>query len=93
LELGGSVQQGEKGTQIVFFKPIDKKKEKDIKAEKENSLPFVLCHYTVFNVEQCWGLNVPEIINPAPNTVESIDAASVNSRVQEWPQALSRRRA
>lgn len=28
-------------------------------------VPFVLCHYTVFNVEQCDGLTLPEISQPA----------------------------
>ena len=28
-------------------------------------MPFVLCHYTVFNVEQCDSLTLPEISQPA----------------------------
>ena len=73
-ELGGGVRRGEKGTQIVFYKPLDKEKTDALNGEEENRLPFVLCHYTVFNVEQCDGLKVPDVIDAAPNTVEAIDA-------------------
>ena len=73
-ELGGGVRKGEKGTQIVFFKPLDKEKTDAPKTEEENRLPFVLCHYTVFNVEQCDGLKLPALIDAAPNSVEAIDA-------------------
>ena len=32
---------------------------------EDERIPFVLCHYTVFNVEQCDGLTLPEISQPA----------------------------
>ena len=32
---------------------------------EDERVPFVLCHYTVFNVEQCDGLTLPEISQPA----------------------------
>jgi antirestriction protein ArdC len=40
--------------------------KKDEKATSEGErVPFVLCHYTVFNVEQCDGLTLPEVSQPA----------------------------
>ena len=74
-ELKGTVRKGEKGTQIVFFKPLDKGKEEAKATENgKERLPFVLCHYTVFNIEQCDGLKIPEVVETAPTKIEAIDA-------------------
>ena len=64
--LKGTVRKGEHGTPIVFYKqfPEHAKKDEDSTGEDER-VPFVLCHYTVFNVEQCDGLTLPEISQPA----------------------------
>lgn len=56
-ELGGHVRKGEKGTQVVFWKILEYEKETD----EDNALrkiPF-LRHYTVFNAEQCEGIDAP----------------------------------
>jgi antirestriction protein ArdC len=64
-ELKGSVRKGEKGTQIVFYKQLrDPGKNANAKDEEKEQAPFVLCYYTVFNVEQCDGLTLPEIEQP-----------------------------
>lgn len=62
----GSVRKGEHGTPIVFYKqlPEDAKKAEDTTG-KDERVPFVLCHYTVFNVEQCDGLPLAELSQPA----------------------------
>ncbi len=64
--LKGSVRKGEHGTPIVFYKrlPEHAKKDEDSTGEDER-VPFLLCHYTVFNVEQCDGLTLLEISQPA----------------------------
>jgi antirestriction protein ArdC len=56
--LGGSVKKGERGTPVIFWKVTDKK---DDKGETEKS--FLLRYYTVFNVNQCEGIEAPA---PAP---------------------------
>jgi antirestriction protein ArdC len=64
--LKGSVRKGEHGTPIVFYKQLPECATKDEEATSEDErVPFVLCHYTVFNVEQCDGLTLPEISQPA----------------------------
>jgi antirestriction protein ArdC len=50
--LGGKIRKGEKGTTIVFWKFF--KKEED---GVEKTIP-MLRYFTVFNVEQCEGLNL-----------------------------------
>jgi len=52
---GGSVRKGEKGTRILFWKILNKEKE-----GKETSFP-LLRTYTVFNTDQCEGLDVPAV--------------------------------
>jgi antirestriction protein ArdC len=76
MELKGSVRKGEKGTPIVFYKQLQNRKE-DPKAEteKKERSPFVLCYYTVFNVEQCDGLTLPQIDPPeTTNDIETDEA-------------------
>jgi hypothetical protein len=64
--LKGSVRKGEHGTPIVFYKQLPEYAKKDDEGNGEDErAPFVLCHYTVFNVEQCDGLTLPEISQPA----------------------------
>jgi antirestriction protein ArdC len=64
--LKGSIRKGEHGTPIVFYKQLPEyaKKDDDSTAEDER-VPFLLCDYTVFSVEQCDGLTPPEVSQPA----------------------------
>ena len=75
LELKGSVRKGEKGTPIVFYKPLENRKEDEkVTDEKKERTPFVLCYYTLFNVEQRDGLSLPQIDQPERvNEVETIE--------------------
>ena len=63
-ELKGHVRKGETGTPIVFYKQLPEDKKADENKEENERAPFLLCHYTVFNVEQCDGLSLPEIEKP-----------------------------
>lgn len=54
-ELGGKVKKGEKSTQIVFYKPLSKKRL-DLASKKEvTDKFFVMKGYNVFNLEQVEG--------------------------------------
>jgi antirestriction protein ArdC len=73
-ELNGTVCKGEKGAQIVFYKQLrDRQKSDNEQTEEEDRhTPFVLTYHTVFNVEQCDGLTVPQIEKPTqPSEVEA----------------------
>jgi antirestriction protein ArdC len=64
-EAGGQVRKGEKGSQITFLGRLVKEDEK---TGRERAIPFLKA-YTVFNVDQCDGLDhvrddAPKIINP-----------------------------
>ena len=69
---GGSVRKGEHGTQIVFWKPT-KYATKNDAGEDVQKGSLLLRFYTVFNVEQCDGMTLPE--RPAVSErLESMDA-------------------
>ena len=68
-ERGGHVRKGEHGTQVIFWK-LYKKEENG----EEKSLP-VLRNYTVFNAEQCEGIDAPKIEKPALAEHERIEKA------------------
>jgi antirestriction protein ArdC len=55
-ETGGSVKRGEKGTQILFWKRTVWNRENKDTGETERVPSFLLRYYTVFNVEQCEGI-------------------------------------
>jgi antirestriction protein ArdC len=74
-ELNGSVRKGEKGTQIVFYKQLSDRQKTDDEqtAEEDRRAPFVLTYHTVFNVEQCDGLTLPQIEQPTPRNEVEVD--------------------
>lgn len=74
-ELKGNVRKGEHGTPIVFYKqlPEDQKKQAANDGDEDARTPFILCRYTVFNVEQCDGLTIPEVSQPMPAPVVDED--------------------
>jgi antirestriction protein ArdC len=73
-ELGGTVKKCERSERIVFYKQISGQEETEQPREEEVSaskrLPFMLTSYSVFNLEQCDGLNVPMIEELAPTEAE-----------------------
>jgi antirestriction protein ArdC len=81
-ELKGNVRKGEKGTPVVFWNWVDSKTEKDATG-KPKKIPF-LKYYTVFNVEQCEG------IEWKPETIEGADfnpISEAESIVRAMPRA------
>lgn len=65
-EQGGKVLKGEKASLAVFWKlwePNDSSSNED-ETEKQRRVP-ILRHYHLFNAEQCEGLSLPELHQPA----------------------------
>jgi antirestriction protein ArdC len=56
-ELGGNVRKGEHGTRVVFWKQLN---VKDKDTEEEKMIP-LLRYYTVFNLDQCEGIDEKRI--------------------------------
>lgn len=76
-DLGGHVKKGEKGTPIVFYKTYQKEVECPDDPDAPNfETRYALRHYTVFNVEQCDGIDYeePEItIYPENERIEKAE--------------------
>lgn len=60
-ERGGHVRKGEKGTPCIFWKSYEKETENLDTGEIEISKKFVARYYTVFNADQCEGIEAPKI--------------------------------
>lgn len=80
-QAGGQVRQGEKGTQIVFYKPLevtDRNSE-----EGDTKLIPLIRHCTVFNIAQVEGIEVPApapktpLFEPSPEIDEIISATGI----------------
>jgi antirestriction protein ArdC len=69
--LGGSVRKGEKGFPVIFWKWLEREDEDTGKSRR---IP-MLRYYTVFNVEQCEGIEdkVPQIDTDEPVEFEPIE--------------------
>lgn len=78
---GGTVKKGEKGWPVIFWSFIEKEGKNPGTTE---NIPFIR-YYTVFNVEQCEGLEVPPLNSRAINTNESLEACE--SIVRAMPKA------
>lgn len=55
----GGVRRGEKGTQVIFWKPTSYNKEND-RGEMEQHDTLLLRFYYVWNVEQCDNIRIPD---------------------------------
>ena len=56
-DLKGKIKKGEKGTQIVFWKIFQ---EEDADGGEKDKKIFMLRYYTVFNLDQCEGIETPK---------------------------------
>lgn len=65
---GGSINKGEKGTHIIFWKPT-RRTEKDAASGEETERKGLFAReYVVFNAEQCTGLKpMPEPVKASPD--------------------------
>ena len=78
---GGSVKKGEKGTIVVFWKIME---VDDPQAKNGKKKIPLLRYYTVFNVEQCEGLTIPDDKIPEFDPIE--EAQNVIDSMQNAPQ-------
>ena len=59
LARGGAVRKGERATQVVFWKLLEREEQNDAGEVETTKLP-VLRFYSVFNSDQCDGLDLPQ---------------------------------
>jgi antirestriction protein ArdC len=76
-ERGASVRKGEKGCPVFFWKVYESKESsgsEDADDADDTGRRFVARYYTVFNAEQCDGLDYPKPAVPAARDVQPIAA-------------------
>ena len=82
VSIGAQVSKGSKGTQIIFYSPVEKGSKITESGEIKN-YSYILKSYTVFNAEQVTGFEAPAM--PAPrvfNNIACIEALTVKSGVR-----------
>jgi len=86
-EAGGNVKKGEKGTHIVFFKPIVKN-EVNAAGEAEKKSFAMIKSYCVFNLDQAENMPAPAVV---PNDIggEFTPIISVESRIIKTGAAIN----
>lgn len=62
-KLGGNVKKGEKGHLVIFWKFIEKTERDGNGRQTKERIP-LLKHFTVFNLDQCEGINADKIKSP-----------------------------
>ncbi len=67
-ERGGHIRKGEHGTKVVFWK-IGTRETEDADGDTIERKSILLRYYTVFNVEQCEGIDWPRV-GPLVNAIE-----------------------
>ncbi len=77
IEAGGSVRKGEKGTQIIFWRFLEKEEVNRDTGEAEIRRIPLLRYYTVFNLNQTEGINDPDEEDSPENDFEPIEKAEV----------------
>lgn len=73
-ERGGHVRKGEKGSPCIFWKTYEMESENP-EGEIEIDKRWVLRYYTVFNANQCDGIDAPKVEFPTYPENERIDKA------------------
>jgi antirestriction protein ArdC len=78
-KLGGNIKRGEKGTQIVHWKPSFKEVEKTDGTKEEVFLYLPPKVITVFNVEQAENINLPVLVKAEPVAVTDAETKILDS--------------
>ncbi len=83
---GGKVRKGQKGTMIVFWKPLQIKEKNTVTGKDEKKKVFVLRYYTVFNLDQVAGIEAPP--EPEETEREPIETAAKIIKEMQNPPAI-----
>jgi antirestriction protein ArdC len=75
-KLGGNVKRGAKGYYIVFWSPVEKTRI-NANGEEEKDVYFALKNYTVFNIEDCDGIEPKflkaDVLNEEVNPIDEAE--------------------
>src|SRR5262249_7051588 len=94
MDLGGHVRKGEKGSLVTFWKfQREVKPEEGAEAEADTAparRSVLLRHFTVFNVEQCEGIDAPPVAGFVPQPQERMARCEAVVAGMPSPPAIER---
>jgi antirestriction protein ArdC len=72
-KLGGRIRKGEKSSPVIFWNIGDERETTTQDGTKETSRPFLLRYYSVFNLSQAEGIDIPASLLQATRTNDPIE--------------------
>jgi antirestriction protein ArdC len=73
-KLGGSIRKGERSSPVIFWNVGDEREATTRDGTKETSRPFLLRYYSVFNLSQTEGIDIPTSLLQETRTNDPIEA-------------------
>src|SRR5258706_16014552 len=85
-KLGGRIRKGEKSSPVIFWNIGDERETTAQDGAKETSRPFLLRYYSVFNLSQAEGIDIPASLLPETRTNDTIETCEqiVTSMPTTW---------
>ena len=72
-KLGGRIRKGEKSSPVIFWNVGDERETTTQDGTKETSRPFLLRYYSVFNLSQAEGIEIPASLLQETRTNDPIE--------------------
>jgi antirestriction protein ArdC len=72
-KLGGRIRKGEKSSPVIFWNIGDERETTAQEGAKETSRPFLLRYYSVFNLSQAEGIDIPASLLQETRTNDPIE--------------------
>jgi len=72
-KLGGRIRKGEKSSPVIFWNIADERETTTQDGTKETSRPFLLRYYSVFNLSQAEGIDIPASLLQETRTNDPIE--------------------
>jgi antirestriction protein ArdC len=72
-KLGGKIRKGEKSSPVIFWNVGDERETTTQDGTKETSRPFLLRYYSVFNLSQSEGIDIPASLLQEARTNDPIE--------------------
>ena len=77
-KLGGRIRKGEKSSLVIFWNVGAERETTTQDGEKETSRPFLLRYYSVFNLSQAEGIDIPASLLQETRTIKTCEQIVAN---------------
>jgi antirestriction protein ArdC len=87
-KLGGNIRKGEKSSPVIFWNVGDERETTTQDGAKKTSRPFLLRYYSVFNLSQTEGIDIPASLLHEARTNDPIETCEQNVANMPNPPAF-----